>query len=40
MKTKVAQHVLRINMKTKVVVQETDTDTFGSQLLSKAFDIF
>ena len=36
-KTKIVQH-----MKTKVVVTvtETVTDTFGSQLLSKTFDIF
>ena len=34
------QSLLSLHMKTKVFVTETVTDTFGSQLLSKTFDIF
>ena len=35
MKTKVVQHVPRMN-----ISKHCQTDTFGSQLLSKTFDIF
>ena len=34
------QSLLSLHMKTKVVVTETVTNTFGSQLLSKTFEIF
>ena len=33
------QSLLWLHMKTKIVLHVTDKDTFGSQLLSKIFDI-